>query len=283
MPLRLNRDFNKSLCLVKFHLKTGELMLDKIIGISKEAGEIIRDGFGKKLTLEYKTNVTDYVTNIDKASEEMIIDFIRKEFPTHNILAEESGRSDGISEYTWVIDPLDGTMNFAHGLPIFSVSIGVMKNNKIIAGVVYDVMMDIVYSSEKGSGAFANDIKLNVSNTTDLAKSLLVTGFPYDIKDNPKNAIGKFGDFLKVASGVRRLGSAAIDCCYVASGAFDGFWEVRLNAWDICAGHLLIEEAGGKVTNFSDQKIDYRNYNDIELLATNGKIHGKLMEILNEK
>ncbi|NOX64512.1 MAG: inositol monophosphatase, partial [Chlorobi bacterium] len=226
-------------------------MLDKIIKISKEAGEIIREGFGKKLTLEYKTNVTDYVTNIDKASEELIINFIRKEFPTHNILAEESGRSDGNSEYTWVVDPLDGTMNFAHGLPIFSVSIGVMKNEEIIAGVVYDIMMGIVYSSEKGSGAFANEKKLSVSDTTDLGKSLLVTGFPYDIKDNPKNAIGKFSDCLKAASGVRRLGSAAIDCCYIAAGSFDGFWEVRLNAWDICAGHLIIEEAGGRVTNFS--------------------------------
>jgi len=256
-------------------------MLDKIIEISKEAGGIIREGFGKKLTLEYKTNITDYVTNIDKASEEKIISFIRKEFPTHNILAEESGQSDGNSEYTWVVDPLDGTMNFAHGLPIFSVSIGVMKNDEIIAGVVYDVMMDIVYSAEKGSGAFANDKKLNVSQTTDLGQSLLVTGFPYDIKDNPKNAIGKFDDFLKVSSGVRRLGSAAIDCCYVASGAFDGFWEVRLNAWDVCAGHILIEEAGGKVTDFSNRKIDYRKYDDVELLTSNGKIHEKMMDVLS--
>ncbi len=255
-------------------------MLDKIISISKEAGELIREGFGKKLTLEYKTNVTDYVTNIDKASEETIINFIRKEFPTHNILAEESGRSDGNSDYTWVVDPLDGTMNFAHGLPIFSVSIGVMKNDEIVAGVVYDIMTDTVYSSEKGSGAFANDVKLSVSDTTELGRSLLVTGFPYDIKDNPKNTIGKFGDCLKVASGVRRLGSAAIDCCYVASGAFDGFWEVRINAWDICAGHVIIEEAGGRMSNYSGQKIDYRNYNDIELLATNGKIHEKMMEVL---
>lgn len=258
-------------------------MLDKIIKISREAGEIIREGFGEKLTLEYKTNVTDYATNIDKASEELIINFIRKEFPTHNILAEESGRSDGSSDFTWVVDPLDGTMNFAHGLPIFSVSIGVMKNDEIIAGVVYDVMTDTVYSSEKGSGAFANDKKLSVSDTTDLGKSLLVTGFPYDIKDNPKNAIGKFGDLLKAASGVRRLGSAAIDCCYIASGSLDGFWEVRLNAWDICAGHLIIKEAGGRVTNFSDQEIDYKKYNEIELLATNGKIHDKMMEVLNEK
>ena len=261
--------------------KIGEFMLDKIIMISKEAGEIIRDGFRKKLTLEYKSNITDYATNIDKASEEKIIDFIRKEYPTHSILAEESGRSDGNSDYKWVIDPLDGTMNFAHGLPIFSVSIGVMKNDEIILGVVYDIMMDIIYSSEKGSGAFANGQKLNVSETTDLDKSLLVTGFPYNIKDNPKNAIEKFNDILKAASGVRRLGSAAIDCCYLASGAFDGFWEVTLNAWDICAGHLIIEEAGGKVTNFSDHKIDHNKYTDIELLASNGKLHEKMMEVLN--
>ena len=257
-------------------------MLEKIIDISKEAGEIIKVGFGKQLTLEFKSTHTDFVTNIDKASELKIIKFINKEFPTHNILAEESGRSNGSSDYTWVIDPLDGTMNFAHGLPIFSVSIGVMKKDEIIAGVVYDVMNDEVYSAEKGSGAFKNGRKINVSDSHELQKSLLVTGFPYNIKDNPKNAFEKFIAFLKEARGVRRLGSAAIDCCYLASGAFDGFWEVTLNSWDICAGHLLIEEAGGKVTNFIGNNIDYNKYDEIELLATNGKIHHEMMRVLNQ-
>jgi len=256
-------------------------MLDKIIDISKEAGQIIRDGFGKQLTLEFKSTNTDFVTNIDKASELKIIEFINREYPTHNILAEESGRSDGSSDYTWVVDPLDGTMNFAHGLPIFSVSIGVMKKDEIIAGAIYDVMNDTIYSTEKGSGAYKNNVKINVSDNNDLQKSLLVTGFPYNIKDNPKNAFEKFTTFLKEARGVRRLGSAAIDCCYVASGAFEGFWEVTLNSWDICAGHLLIEEAGGKVTNFSGDDIDYSKFDEIELLATNTKVHEKMINILN--
>jgi myo-inositol-1(or 4)-monophosphatase len=258
-------------------------MINDIIEISKEAGKIIRDGFGQKLTIEYKTNVTDYVTNIDKASEKRIIEFIKEKYPTHNILAEESGVENNDSEYTWVIDPLDGTMNFAHGIPIFSVSIGVMKNNVIIAGVVYDVMMDILYTAEKGKGAFANGKQLNVSDTTEIAEALLATGFSYDIKDNPKNAISRFNDLLKLASGIRRLGSAAIDCCYVASGAFDGFWEVKINAWDICAGQIIIEEAGGKMTDFSGNEINYKDYSNIEMLATNGKVSGKMMEVLNKK
>ena len=148
-------------------------MLEKIIKISKEAGEIIYTGFGKKLNLEYKSTDSDFVTNIDKSAEKMIIDFISKEYPTHNILAEESGKKDGSSEYTWVVDPLDGTMNFAHGLPIVSVSIGVMKGNEIVAGAIYDVMNNLMYSTEKGSGAYQNDLKLDVSKNNELGKSLL--------------------------------------------------------------------------------------------------------------
>jgi len=256
-------------------------MIEKIIKISKEAGEIIRDGFGKKLEFEYKTNISDFVTNVDKEAENKIIEFIKKEYPTHNIVAEESGVDSKNSEYTWVVDPLDGTMNFAHGLPIFSVSIGVMKNSDIIAGVIYDVMNDTIYSAEKGSGAFQNEKIITVSENSDIEKSLLVTGFPYNIKENPDSAIEKFNNFLMNSRGVRRLGSAAIDLCYVANGTFDGFWEVSINAWDICAGHILLEEAGGKMTNFVGQKIDYSKHSGIQMLATNGKIDKKMMDILN--
>ena len=258
-------------------------MIQNIIDISKEAGEIIRDGFGKKHEIEYKTNISDFVTNIDKAAENKIIEFIKKEYPTHNIVAEESGVENKDSEYTWVIDPLDGTMNFAHGLPIFSVSIGVMKKSEIIAGVIYDVMNDTVYSTEKGSGAFQNGKRIIVSENSDLERSLLVTGFPYNIKENPDFAIERFNKFLLNSRGVRRLGSAAIDLCYVANGTFDGFWEVTLNAWDICAGHLLVEEAGGKITNFAGQKINYKKHSGIQILATNGKIDKKMIEILDSE
>jgi len=255
-------------------------MIDDIIEISKRAGEIIRKGFGKKLTFEYKSNISDFVTNVDKESEREIIDFIRGKYPTHNILAEESGSRIGNSEFTWVIDPLDGTMNFAHGLPIFSVSIGVMKGKEIISGVVYDVMNDALYSAEKGSGAFQNGGKISVSQNSDIEKSLLVTGFPYNIKENPNNAVEKFNNFLMNSQGVRRLGSAALDLCYVANGTFDGFWEVTLNAWDMCAGHLLVTEAGGMLTDFSNSKINYEQISGLQLLASNGLIHEKMIEIL---
>ena len=253
-------------------------MINKIMGISREAGEIVREGFGKKLQLEYKTNISDFVTNVDKASERKIINFIKKEYPKHNILAEESGSDILDSEYTWVIDPLDGTMNFAHGLPIFSVSIGLMKENEIIAGVVYDVMNNIMFSSEKGGGAFQNGNRIHVNGNYDLEKSLLVTGFPYNIKQNPDNAIEKFNRFVLNSRGVRRLGSAAIDLCYVANGTFDGFWEVNLHPWDMAAGMLLVKEAGGKITDFMNNK---NSIFSKQLLATNGKVHKKMIKILN--
>ena len=254
-------------------------MVEKVIEIAKEAGEIIRDGFGKNFSIEFKTNSSNLVTEIDKKSEKAIINYIHKNFPSHTVLAEESGKHFFGGEYLWVIDPLDGTTNFAHGLPIFSVSIGVLKNNEIIAGVVYDVMNDKVYSAEKGGGAFRGETKLHVSNNSNLEESVLVTGFPYDIKDNPDNAIELFASFLRQARAIRRLGSAAIDFCYVASGVFDAFWEVHLNPWDICAGKLLVEEAGGIVTNFKNESIDIYSK---QILASNVKVHSRMVEIINK-
>lgn len=254
-------------------------MLNKIIDIAKEAGEIIKDGYRKNIEIEFKTGENNLVTEIDKKSEECIINFIKKEFPTHSILSEESGKTDKNSEYIWIIDPLDGTTNFAHGFPIFSVSIGVQKNDETIYGVVYDVMRDVVYAAEKNSGAYANNRKMKVSTNTQLTRSLLVTGFPYNVKENPNNAIGKFNAFLMVARAIRRLGSAAIDFCYVADGIFDGFWEVSLNPWDIAAGMLLVEEAGGIVTNFKGDKIDIFSK---EILASNKLIHNDMIDILQK-
>jgi len=254
------------------------IMIDKVIQISKEAGEIIREGFGTNFSVEYKTNLSDFVTAVDKKSEAAIIKFIKKEFPTHAVLAEESGEHKSTSDYLWVVDPLDGTANFAHGLPIFAVSIGLQKNGETICGVVYDVMRDEIYSSEKGSGSFRNGQKLQVSTNDDLRKSMLVTGFPYDIQDNPDFAIERFAAFLKTSSAVRRLGSAAIDMCYVAAGVFDGFWEVHLHPWDICAGKLIVEEAGGVVTNFKGEVIDIYSK---QILATNGKVQKRMVEVLD--
>jgi myo-inositol-1(or 4)-monophosphatase len=254
-------------------------MLNKIIEIAKEAGQIVREGFGKTLDIEFKTNESNLVTQIDKASEKRIIDYVKKEFPTHGILAEESGESKNTSEYLWVIDPLDGTTNFAHGFPIFSVSIGVQRNGLTIAGVVYDVMKDIVYSAESDSGAYANNKRINVSLNDKLQRALLVTGFPYNIAENPDNAFERFIVLTKASRGMRRLGSAAIDFCYVANGVFDGFWEVYLHPWDICAGKLILEEAGGIVSDFRSEPV---NIFSNKILATNKHIHKQMVEVINK-
>jgi myo-inositol-1(or 4)-monophosphatase len=252
-------------------------MINDIISISREAGEIVRKGFGKKVEIDFKTNESNLVTDIDKASEKLITEFIKKKYPTHSILAEESGKYDSSSEYVWVVDPLDGTTNFAHGFPIFSVSIGVQKNGNTIAGVVYDVMQDNLYAAEFGSGATSNNSKISVNNNELLSRSLLVTGFPYNISDNPENAFQKFEALTKASRGMRRLGSAAIDFCYVANGIFDGFWEVHLHPWDLCAGKLILEEAGGLVTDFDGSTI---NIDSKRILASNGKIHTQMVEVL---
>jgi myo-inositol-1(or 4)-monophosphatase len=254
-------------------------MIENVIHIAKTAGEIIRDGFGKKITIDFKSSSIDLVTEIDKKSEKKIIDFIRKEYLNHNIIAEESGEMNENSEYTWVIDPLDGTTNFAHGLPIFSVSIGVQKKGKTIIGVVYDVMRDVLYSSELGAGSYKDEEKIRVNSNDDLSKSVLVTGFPYNIAENPNKAIEKFSSFLTEARAIRRLGSAAIDFCYLAEGVFEGFWEVQLQPWDICAGKLITEEAGGKVTNFKNENIDIFSK---QILATNSHVHEKMLHILQK-
>ncbi len=253
------------------------MRITDIIEIAKSAGSVLKEGFGKNFRIEYKTNESNLVTEYDKKSESVIMEYISKKYPTHAILTEESGSFAGSSDYTWVIDPLDGTTNFAHGFPVFSVSIGVVRGTEVIAGCVYDVMRDDLYFAEKGAGCYRNDTKLTVSSKDKVAHSLLVTGFPYDVANNPYNAAGIFSEFLKHARGIRRLGSAAIDFCFVASGAFDGFWEVHLNPWDICAGRLLVEEAGGIVTDF------YGNDNELfpkQILATNGIVHSEMINII---
>jgi len=252
-------------------------MLEDMIHIAKVAGSIIREGFGKSLEIEFKTNESNLVTDIDKKSEQTIIEFIDKKFPGHGILGEENGAFNEGAEYVWVVDPLDGTTNFAHCLPIFSVSIGLQKNGKTIAGVIYDVMQDVVYSAEIGKGSFCNDTRLKVNNNDKIQHSLLVTGFPYDIADNPHHALDIFVHLVKVSRGMRRLGSAALDLCYVAKGVFDGFFEVNLHPWDICAGMLIVEEAGGINTDFRGNPIDIRTP---QILTSNNKIHAQMIDVI---
>jgi len=254
-------------------------MIEHLEIAARIAGSIIREGFGSRIEIEYKTNISNLVTNIDLKAEEAIINYILNNFPTHSILSEESGKSLKDEEFLWVVDPLDGTTNFAHGLPIFSVSIGLMNRGEIIAGVIYDVMRNVLYTAELNKGAFANGRKLSVNENDDIRKSLLVTGFPYNVDENPDNVIEKFSKVIKSSRAVRRLGSAAIDMCYVAEGVFDGFWEVSLNPWDMCAGVLLIEEAGGRVTDEYGSRIDIF---EKQIVATNGKIHNSLLNLLSE-
>ncbi|GAB4293049.1 MAG: inositol monophosphatase family protein [Ignavibacteriaceae bacterium] len=254
-------------------------MIEDLKYIAIQAGELIRAGFGKNFGIDFKSNASNLVTEIDKSSEKLITSFIRKKYPDHGILAEEGGTIMGKSEFLWVVDPLDGTTNFAHGLPIFSVSIGLQKSGNTIAGVVYDVMQDILYAAEAGSGSFAGNKRLRVSSTNELNRALLVTGFPYNINENPENAFEKFVALTKASRGMRRLGSAAIDFCYVASGVFDGFWEVFLNPWDLCAGKLIVEEAGGKVSDFDETATDIYSK---RILSSNGLIHNQMSKILME-
>lgn len=254
-------------------------MLKNIIEISKEAGSIIREGFGKNNIVEFKTDEGNLVTEIDKRSEKTIINFIKKNYPKDSILAEEGSNSKGSSDNLWIVDPLDGTTNFTHGLPIFAVSIGVIKKDEIIAGVVYDVMNDIVYSAEKGSGAFANDKQIRVSSNDRIGRSLLATGFAYNVKDNPQHSFEKFTAVTKSARAVRRLGSAALDICHVAKGIYDGFWEINLEPWDVCAGMIISKEAGGTVTDFSGEEIDIYSK---QILVTNGKVTERLLNLLSK-
>ena len=253
-------------------------MINQVIEIAKEAGELIRNEFGKEISVKFKTDEANLVTNVDKAAENLVKDFISKEYPKHSIIAEESGKTNTGSEYTWIIDPIDGTTNFAHRLPIFAVSIGIQKKDEPIIGVVYDVMRDTTYSAEKGSGSYENNNKLTVSRNDRLNKSLLVTGFAYDRHDDYKEAVKIFGAFLAKSRAVRRLGSAALDFCYVASGVFDGFWEENLSPWDVAAGILIVEESGGKVTDFNKNLV---NPFSGQYLATNGKVHSEMINIIS--
>ncbi len=253
-------------------------MLSIAIEAAKEAGRYLKFSVGKVRSVETKKGEErNLVSEIDKTSEEKIISIIRQHYPGHAILAEESGANTATSDYRWVVDPLDGTTNFLHGVPIFSVTIAIEYKGEVVAGVVYDPNLDELFTAERGSGSYCNGRRMKVSGATDLISSLLVTGFPYDIAKNPDNAVGHFVNFLMQGQGIRRLGSAALDLSYVAAGRFDGFWEVNLNPWDMAAGVLFIEEAGGKVTDFSGGPSSiYKK----QVVATNGLIHGAMLEVL---
>lgn len=241
-----------------------------------KAGNYILKNIGKVKGIRYKGEI-NIVTAIDKKAEDIIVNTIKKTYHSHNFLAEEKTYVKRNSDFTWIIDPLDGTTNFLHGFPFFCVSVALAYQGNIIVGVVYDPIRDELFCAEKRKGAFLNKKRIRVSKTRDIKKALLSTGFAYNVKRARKKNINNFIKFMKAAQAVRRAGSAAIDLCYVACGRFDGFWELYLNPWDTAAASLIIEEAGGKVTKFDGSK--YSIYGT-ETLASNPKIHPQMMRIL---
>lgn len=248
--------------------------------LAREAGEILRASFGGRLRIDHK-GVIDLVTEADHRSEAYLLGEIQRHFPGHKIVAEESGETAGADGQVWYIDPLDGTINYAHGVPIFSVSIAFAEAGRMRLGVVYDPLRDECFSAQEGQGAWLNGQRLHASETPELDQGLLVTGFPYDIRTNPANNLENYARFALHSQGVRRLGSAALDLCYVAAGRFDGFWEIRLNAWDVAAGGLIAEQAGARVTNLAGET-DYITPPQ-SVLAANPHIHPQMLELLNSK
>lgn len=241
-----------------------------------KGGEIVQKCKGRNKRVSYK-GVVNLVTEADRLSEDAIIKIIQKEFPEHNILTEESKGYDNESDYKWIIDPLDGTTNYAHGFPVYCISIGLEKEGEIILGVIYNPVLDELFVAEKDRGAILNGKKIHVSTQRDLSKSLLATGFPYDIRESQVNNLDHFENFALRAQAIRRAGAAALDLCYLAKGIFDGFWELKLSPWDTAAGSLIVKEAGGKVTDFSGKRFSIYQKN---ILATNGKIHTQMMNVL---
>jgi myo-inositol-1(or 4)-monophosphatase len=246
--------------------------------LAREAGAILREGYNSEHQIKYK-GVIDLVTEIDHASEAFLIKDIQSHFPDSHIFAEESGETKGAGEGIWYIDPLDGTVNYAHHIPVFCVSIAYASNGIVQFGAIYDPMRDEMFSAERGRGAFLNGKPIRASSTTELTKSLLVTGFPYDTWNTEQDNFRNFEKLAKMTQGVRRLGSAALDCCYVAAGRFDGFWELALRAWDIAAGGLIAEEAGARVTA-TDGSPDYISPPQSILAAASG-IYEEMKKQLN--
>ncbi len=249
------------------------------IAAAYKGGSVLRHFLGNISRID-KKGAIDLVTEADTGSEKVIIETIRERFPDHSFLAEESGQILGNPDCRWIIDPLDGTSNFAHGLPQFAVSIAFAFNGEIVAGAVLNPVSGELFSAAKDRGAQLNARPIRVSDTKNVSESLLVTGFPYNFKEISDTLMARFAKCLHAAQGIRRLGSAALDLCFVACGRFDGFWEQNLKPWDTAAGMLIAKEAGAEVTDFSSQpfSIDHR-----EILASNGRIHKEMLTLLEYK
>lgn len=253
-------------------------MKQTAIKAAREAGKILLSLYNKKISISQKKDSYNLVTEADLKSEKKIVSIIKKKFPEHSLLAEESINKKTDSEYLWVIDPLDGTNNFSHSFPFFCVSIALYKNNNPLLGVVYDPLRDELFYAEKGKGAFLNNKRIKVSNKKTIDDSLLVTGFYYERGVLMKKTLNQMEAFFKKnVRGIRRTGSAALDLCYVASARLEGYWELKISSWDFAAGALIVEEAKGKVTDSNGRKY---NLGMGSVVASNGRIHNEMMYVL---
>lgn len=253
--------------------------LDLAVSVAKEAGHIQKTRLGGELQVQYKGEI-NLVTIVDKECETLIASQIQGAFPDHDFLAEEGSGRRTHSDYKWIVDPLDGTTNYAHGYPLYCVSIALEHKGEIVLGVVYDPNRDELFTAEKGQGSFLNGQKLQVSSVPKLEQSLLATGFAYNVRKTSDNNLDHFKNMLMNAQAVRRDGVAAIDLCYVAAGRFDGFWELNLFPWDVAAGGLILIEAGGKLTRFDGKPFSIY---DKEILSSNGVIHDEMVKVLQKR
>jgi myo-inositol-1(or 4)-monophosphatase len=257
------------------------MLKETLVNATEAGAEVLKYYFNSKtLKISNKEGINNLVTEADHAAEKAIIETIQESFPEHFILSEEAGEVKMDSSYKWIIDPIDGTVNYAHGIPLCCVSIGLEKDGQILMGAVYNPLLDEFFIAEKGKGATLNGEKITVSEKKQVMDACIVTGFPYVYLDMPNGPLDVFNRLIRKGVPVRRLGSAAIDLCWVASGRFDGFYEHKLNAWDSSAGFLIVEEAGGRVSDFSGNS--YSPYQP-QIVATNGLIHNELLEWVNDR
>lgn len=261
-------------------LQPSENNFDEQLEVAKEvalkAGALLQEYSQNDFNVSYKGTV-DLVTEADIASEKLVTEELKKHFPAHEILSEESAGEKPETDYLWVVDPLDGTTNFAHRFPIYAVSIGLLYKDEPVVGVVYEPNLSELFSAVKNNGAYLNDQPIKVSGVTELEQALLATGFPYDTRQRPDTILGLFNAFALRSQGVRRAGAASIDICYTACGRFDGFWEQGLKPWDTAAAALILTEAGGKTTKYDNSPFDIWIP---EMLASNGQLHEQMLEVL---
>jgi myo-inositol-1(or 4)-monophosphatase len=244
--------------------------------VVREAGRYLRENLGRRVEVSLKGDV-DLVTPFDLGAQEILVGRLSAAFPAHGFLAEEGLARPGSSDWRWIIDPLDGTTNYAHAFPVFSVSAALERAGRVVLGFVYDPMREEMFTASAGRGAFLNGAAIRVSGVSELGSSLLATGFPYDLRTSPVNNMGHWGRFIVRAQAIRRCGSAALDLCYVARGRFDGFWELKLKPWDVAAGALIVAEAGGRVSDLRGAEFVLEAPG---IVATNGLIHRGMLDVL---